>query len=218
MQTAKEYATQISTGLLPLNLVCTYNGIISASAGIRGNVANPMLYIWVTFGIMVVSSLIFLALRYKQIGLMAMFNMMFYIVLGLFFLQSVPLVHINFSGVLAMMIGYVLAVIALTTSLENAKNEYARGKKLHTSVRQGINASAVSTITLNVMLALAGIVCALMPNMAIQSFGIVTMVLSLLNIFISQALMRLMNKLYLTLNPEDGKKCNFTKEEVLNND
>ena len=218
MQTAKEYATQISTGLLPLNLVCTYNGIISASAGIRGNVANPMLYIWVTFGIMVVSSLIFLALRYKQIGLMAMFNMMFYIVLGLFFLQSVPLVHINFSGVLAMMIGYVLAVIALTTSLENAKNEYARGKKLHTSVRQGINASAVSTITLNVMLALAGSVCALMPNMAIQSFGIVTMVLSLLNIFISQALMRLMNKLYLTLNPEDGKKCNFTKEEVLNND
>ena len=56
-----------------------------------------------------------------------------------------------------------------------------------------------------------------MPTMAVQSFGVVTMVLSLLDIFCAQALMRLMIKLYLPLNPEDGSKCNFTKEG-LNND
>ena len=218
MATTEEYAIQIRTGMLPLDLICTYNGIISASSGARGNVANPMLYIWVAFGIMVVASLIFFVLRYKQIGLMAMFNMLFYIVLGLFFLQSVPLVHINLSGIFAIMLGYVLAVIALTTTLENARNEYAKGKKLHTSLKQGINASVVSIITINVMFALAGIVCALMPNMAIQSFGIVTMVLGLLNIFCAQALMRLMIKLYLPFNSEDGKKCNFTKEEGLKHD
>ncbi len=218
MQTAEDYAIKIRTGLLPLDIICTYHGTISASAGVRGNVTNPMLYIWISLGIMVVASLVFLALRYKQIGLMAIFNMMFYIVLGLFFLQSIPLVHINLSGVFAIVIAYILAVIGLSNSLENARQEYAKGKKLHTSLKQGINASLSSTITINVMLALAGIVCALMPNMAIQSFGIVTMVLSLLNIFCSQALMRLMINLYLPFNSEDGKKCNFTKEEGLNND
>lgn len=217
MATTEEYAIKIRTGMLPLDLVCTYNGTISATAGARGNVANPMLYIWVALGVMVVASIVFFVLRYKQIGLMAIFNMLFYIVLGLFFLQSVPLVHINLSGVFAIVIGYVLAVVALTNSLENAKREYAKGKKLHTSLRQGINATVSSTITLNVMFALAGIVCALMPNMAIQSFGIVTMVLGLLNIFCSQALMRLMIKLYLPFNSEDGKKCNFTREEGVNN-
>jgi len=150
--------------------------------------------------------------------LMAIFNMLFYTVLGLFFLQSVPLVHINLSGIFAIVLGYVLAVVALTNTLENARSEYAKGKKLHTSLRLGINSSVMSTITINVMLALSGIVCALMPNMAIQSFGIVTMVLSLLNIFCAQALMRLMIKLYLPFNSEDGKKCNFTREEGLNND
>ena len=216
--TTEQYAVQIRTGMLPLELVCSYNGIISASSGVRGNVANPMLYVWVAFGIMVVASLVFFVLRYKQIGLMAMFNMLFYIVLGLFFLQSVPLVHINLSGIFAMMIAYVLAVVALTNTLENARAEYAKGKKLHTSMKQGINSSVMSTLTINIMLVLAGIVCALMPTMAIQSFGIVTMVLGLVNIFCAQALMRLMLKLYLVLNPEDGKKCNFTKEEGLNND
>jgi len=218
MATTREYAIQIRTGMLPLDLICTYNGTISATAGARGNVANPMLYIWVALGLMVVASIVFFVLRYKQIGLMAIFNMMFYIVLGLFFLQSVPLVHINLSGIFAIILGYVLAVIALMTTLENARSEYAKGKKLHTCFKQGINASVVPTITINVMLALAGIVCALMPNMAIQSFGIVTMVLSLLNIFCAQALMRLMIKLYLPFNSEDGKKCNFTKEEGLKND
>lgn len=216
--TTEQYAVQIRTGMLPLELICSYNGTISASAGVRGNVTNPMLYIWVAFGVMVVASLVFFVLRYKQIGLMAMFNMLFYIVLGLFFLQSVPLVHINLSGIFAMMIAYVLAVVALTNTLENARAEYAKGKKLHTSMKQGINSSVISTLTVNILLVLGGIVCALMPAMAIQSFGIITMVLGLVNIFCAQALMRLMLKLYLVLNPEDGKKCNFTKEEGLNND
>jgi len=217
MATTEEYAIKIRTGMLPLSLQCVYNGTISASAGYRGNVANPMLYIWVALGIMVVASLVFFVLRYKQIGLMAMFNMMFYIVLGLFFLQSVPLVHINLSGIFAIALGYIVAVIALTTTLENARQEYAKGKKLHTSLHQGINSSLVSTLTFNIMLIVSGIVCALMPNMAIQSFGLVTLVLGFVNLFCSQALMRLMINLYLPFNSEDGKKCNFTKEEGLNN-
>ena len=218
MATTKEYAIRIRTGMLPLDLVCTYNGTISAGSGIRGNVENPMLYIWVALGVMVIASAIFFVLRYKQIGMMAMFNMLFYIVLGLFFLQSVPLVHINLSGIFAIILAYVMAVIALTTTLENARADYAKGKKLHTSLRKGINSSLSSTLTVNVMLILAGIVCALMPTMAIQSFGLVTMVLGFVNIFCSQALMRLMIALYLPFNPEDGKKCNFTKEEGLKND
>lgn len=213
MQTTKQYAIQIRTGMLPLNLICSYNGTISASSGIRGLITNPMLYIWVALGIMVIATLVFFVLRYKQLGLIAMFNMLFYIVLGLFFLQSVPLVHINFSGILGIVLGYVLAVIALTSTLENAKREYAKGKKLHTSLHQGINASLSSTVTINVMFVLAGIVCALMPSMAIQSFGLVSLVLGFVNVFCSQALMRLMINLYLPFNSEDGSKCNFTKEE-----
>lgn len=217
LRTTEKYAIQIRTGMLPLDLICTYNGAISASAGYRGNVGNPMLYIWISLGIMTVASMVFFAIRYKQIGFMAMFNMLFYIVLGLFFLQAAPIVHINLSGIFAMVLGYILAVIALTTTLENARNLYAKGRKLHTSLHQGINQSLSSTLTLNIMLVLAGIVCALMPTMAVQSFGMVTLVLGLINIFCSQALMRLMINLYLPFNAEDGSKCNFTKEGT-NND
>ena len=217
LKTTEQYAIQIRTGMLPLDLICTYNGAISASAGYRGNVGNPMLYIWISLGIMAVASIVFFAVRYKQIGFMAIFNMLFYIVLGLFFLQSAPIVHINLSGIFAMVLSYILAVIALTTTLENARNLYAKGRKLHTSLHQGINQSLSSTLTINIMLVLAGIICALMPTMAVQSFGLVVLVLGLVNIFCSQALMRLMINLYLPFNAEDGSKCNFTKEGT-NND
>ncbi len=215
--TTNQYAVQIRTGMLPLDLICIYNGAISASAGYRGNVSNPMVYIWVAFGIMVIASMVFFAARYKQIGFMAIFNMLFFIVLGLFFLQSVPLVHINLSGIFAIVLSYLVASISLMITLENAKNLYAKGRKLHTSLHQGINMSLTPTLTYNLVLVVGGIVCALMPTMAVQSFGLVAMVLGLVNIFCSQALMRLMINLYLPFNSEDGSKCNFTKEG-LNND
>lgn len=207
LKTTEQYAIQIRTGMLPLDLVCSYYGTISAGLGY-----NSMLYIWIVLAIMIVASFAFFIIRYKQIGAMAMFNMMFYLVLALFFLQAVPLVHINFSGVLAIILSYVIACVGLMLTLENAKQEYKKGKKLHICLHQGINNSLISNITINVMLILAGIVSALMPNMAIQSFGIVSLVLGFINIFTSQVLMRLMINLYLPFNPEDGKKCNFIRE------
>ena len=207
---ANQYAVRLRTGLLPLELIAVNNGsVISPSLG-----HNAMLYIWIALGIMAVASILFFIARYKQIGLMASFNMLFYIVLGLFFLQSIPLVHINFSGIIAIMLAYVLAVVALVSTLENAKQQYSTGKKLHVCLRQGINATISSTIMINTMIILAGIVCALMPNIAIQSFGIVSLVLGFVNIFCSQALMRLMLKLYLAINPYNGSKCNFVKAEI----
>ncbi len=208
--TANQYAVRLRTGLLPLELVAINNGsTISPSLGY-----NAMNYIWITLGIMVVASIIFFIARYKQIGLMASFNMLFYIVLGLFFLQSIPLVHINFSGIIAIVLGYVLAVVGLMTTLEKAKQNYTTGKKLHVCLHQGVNSTISSTLMVNIMIILAGIVCALMPNMAIQSFGIVSLVLGFINIFCSQALMRLMINLYLAINPYDGSKCKFVKAEI----
>lgn len=217
MKTTESYAIRMRTGLLPLELTCSYSGAISAAAGFGGTISNshgfnPMIYIWIVLAIMVVASFVFFAIRYKQLGLMAIFNMLFYIVLGLFFIQSVPLVHVNLSGIFAIVLGYVLAVVCLVTTLENARNEYAKGKKLHTCLHQGINSSITSNLTVNIMMVLAGIVCALMPNMAIQSFGLVSMVLGFVNAFCSQVWMRVMINLYLPFNSEDGSKCNFTKE------
>ena len=213
LKTTEQYAVQIRTGLLPLELTCTYYGDISEGLGY-----NAMVYIWVVLALMVVASFIFLAIRYKQIGGMAIFNLLFYIVLGLFFLQAVPLVHINLSGVFGIMVGYLLVFVALVNVLENARREYAKGKKLHVCLNQGINSSLTSTLSVNIMFTLAGIICALMPSMAIQSFGLVSLVLGLINMFVAQVWMRLLIKLYLPFNAYDGSKCNFTKEEGLKND
>lgn len=219
MKTTESYAIRMRTGLLPLELVCNYRGKITASAGFGGTLGgklgfNSMIYIWIVLAIMVIASFVFFAIRYKQIGLMAIFNMMFYIVLGLFFIQSVPLVHLNLSGVFAIVISYVLAVACLVATLENAKAEYAKGKKLHICLHQAINSKVNSNLTINILMILGGIVCALMPNMAIQSFGLVSMVLGFIGAFCSQVWMRVMINLYLPFNSEDGSKCNFTKEGV----
>ena len=167
---------------------------------------------------LVIASFVFLAIKYKQLGLMAIFNMLFFIVISLGLLQSIPFIHINMSGWLAIGLCYILAVASIVSICENAKAEYATGKKLHTSLKLAQKKSLVEILVSSVFMFVAGVVCALVPQMAVQSFGMVALTLSLVNIFSSLALFRLMIKLYTGLNAFKGEKCNFKLEEDARND
>ena len=61
------------------------------------------------------------------------------------------------------------------------------------------------------MLFVSGFISIFMPIPAVQSFGWVALVLSIVSLFTNLALMRLFIKMYLAINNEDGKKCNFHK-------
>lgn len=203
---AKTCANQIKTGMLELSLTQITSDYTSATFG-----EYTTLLMTIAMVVMVLGAFVYLIVKYRHMGWLAMFNMLFYIVIGLFFLQSIPLVHINFSGIIAMMICFLLAVDGTISIFEHAKESYQSGTQLHIAFREAQKATLFKTLFLNALLLISGFICLFMPVSGVQSFGWVALVLSIVGTFTNLALMRLFIKMYLAMNSENGEKCNFHK-------
>lgn len=205
-QDAQTFANQIKTGMLDLSLTQLSSGIVTASYG-----ANVGILLGIAMVILVVASFVFLIIKYNRAGLLACFNLLFFIVIALFLLQSIPTITINFPAMIMMMIGYALAVDYMISLCEDAKRYYNNQAKLYVAFRESQKKNLFKFLCLNALVLVAGFVCLFMPVAGIRAFGWVALICSLVGMFTNLALMRLFVKMYLAFNNEDGKKCNFHK-------
>ncbi|MBE5741283.1 MAG: hypothetical protein E7351_01975 [Clostridiales bacterium] len=206
MLDATTCANQIKAGMLDLTLTAIDSGEVTPSYGQGADIL-----ISIAILVLVLAGFVFLIVKYKHMGWLACFNLLFFIVLGLFFLQSIPLVHINFGGIVAMLICLIVAIDSLMSVFENAKRHYQEETKLYIAFKVAQKETLFKTLISNLMITVVGFICLFMPTMAVQSFGWVALVLSIVNLFTNLVLMRLFTKMYLALNNSDGKKCNFHK-------
>ena len=203
---AQTVANQIKTGTLPLSLTQTVSDTISASYGVG---ANVMLSVAIT--IMVLIGFVFMVVKYKHMGWLTNFAMLFFIVISLFLLQSIPTIHMNFGGFIGFVICLFFAMDSILAILETAKKHYQEDTKLHIAFKMSLKENFVRTFINNCLLIVAGFICMFIPSLAVKSFGWVAFIMPMVSLFVSVALMRLFIKMYLALNSEDGKKCNFHK-------
>ncbi|MBO5954367.1 MAG: hypothetical protein J6Q13_00180 [Clostridia bacterium] len=199
-------ANQIKTGMLDLSLTQISSDYISASYG-----GYATILVTIAMVIVILVGFIFLILKYKHLGWLACFNLLFFIVLSLFFMQSIPLVYINLAGIIAMLISFVLAVDGLMIVFEKAKEHYQAGTQFFISFREAQKETLFRTLFLNALVLVSGFICLFIPVQAISSFGWIALITSIVSTFTNLVLMRLFVKMYLALNNEDGKKCNFQK-------
>ena len=204
--TANRYVNMIRTGILDLQLT-----------QIECTTITPTYGSWATLSVAIVSAIVVLAMfiylivKYRQIGWIACFNLLFFITISLFIMQSIPIFNLNFSGILAMLICFVLVADMLTTIIEKAKQHYNQETQLYISFNMAKKETWMRIlITLSVIF-VVGLIGVFMPSMAVKSVGWVMLVMSVVALFTTLVLMRLFINMYLPLNPKDGKKCNFHK-------
>ena len=207
MVDATTVANQIKTGMLDLSLTQISSEYISASYG-----EFASLLVSIISAIVILALFAYLIVKYRHMGLVASYALLFFIVIGLFLLQSIPLVHINATGLIAMLIGLALAVDGILMILERTKTLYQGGTALYIAFREAQRETLFKNLFLNALLLVSGFICLLMPSSPISSFGWVALILSIVSVFTTLALMRLFIKMYLAFNNEDGKKCNFHKK------
>ena len=207
LSVAKTYTNKIKTGMLALELTNTgSNDMITAS---YGDGANILLSIAIAVALL--AGFIYLIVKYKQIGWLACFNLLFLLVLGLFLLQSIPFVTINFAGLIALALSFVIAIDCLIAIFEKAKKHFNADTKLHIALNLSLKENLGRILLSNIVFAILGLICVFIPSASIKSMGWVLFVMSLVTLFTTLVLMRLFIKMYLAINNEDGKKCNFHK-------
>lgn len=206
LATANTIANRIKTGMLDLELTTLESDTITPTYGVGANI-----WIAVAMAVFVLIGFIFLIVRYKHLGWLACFNLLFFITISLFLLQSIPLVHINFAGMIGFLIAFIFIIDNFISIFEKAKEHYNQNTKLYIAMKLAQSETLTKTFVTNVGLMIVGLISLFMPSLAIQSFGWVTFVMSFVSIFCVQVLNRLFIKMYLPFNSTDGKKCNFHK-------
>ncbi len=215
---ANSYANRIKTGMLDLELTQIEQNVVEGSYGSFTRTGNRLhfanlsaILMWIALGVLVLAGFVFLIVKYRQIGWVACFNLLFFICIGLFLVQSIPILHINFAGMIGLILCFVLAIDSLMEILERTKKYYNADAKLYIAFKTAQKESLLKIFLSNGLLILSGLICVLMPSATIQSFGWATLVLPFVTLFISLVMFRLFIKMYLAFNNSDGKKCNFHK-------
>jgi len=204
--TARTYANQLRTGTFSLQLTQLENATITSSYG-----AGAIIMLSIALAIFALAGFAYLVYKYKHLGWIACFSMLFFVCISLFLIQSIPAVHVNFGGILAIIIAHIVAVDSIITIYEKAKEHYKADVKLHISLKMAQRETIAKNCILNILLMIIGFVCIFMPSMSIQSFGWVAFAMSFVSLFNALVLMRLFIKMYLPFNNTNGKKCNFHK-------
>ena len=206
VQDAQTFANQIKTGMLDLSLTQISSGVVTATYG-----ANVGILLGIAMLLLVIIAFAFLIIKYNRAGLLACFNLLFFMVIALFLLQSIPTVTINFPAMITMMLGFVLAMDYMISLFEDAKRYYNNQAKLYVAFRESQKKNLFKFLCLNAFVIMVGFVCLFMPIAGIRAFGWVALICSVVSMFTNFVLMRLFVKMYLAFNNENGKKCNFHK-------
>ncbi len=206
LEDANTYANRIRTGLLPLSLTQIDGGRITPTYGVGSDIL-----ISIAMVVFAVAVFAYLIIKYKHMGWISSFILLFFVVISLFLLQSIPYVHINFSGIIGIMLAFLIAVEGLVSILEKAKSHYQNDNKLFIAFKLSQKECLSKILVTNILFAITGLICLFMPSMAVQSFGWAIFVMSFVSVFCSLVLMRLFIKMYLPFNSTDGKKLNFHK-------
>lgn len=199
-------ANNLRLATLDLTLTQTSCDLLPPTYGVGSG-----LFILIGMAILVVAAFVFLIVKYKALGLLASYTLTFFVVLALFFLQSIPAVHINFAGAIAMMICFILAVEGIVNIIESAKKHYQENTKLYVALKMAQKENMARTFIMNLLVCLLGLVCLWMPSSVLSSFGWVAFVVPFVTVFTTLVLMKLFINMYLALNSTNGQKCNFHK-------
>ena len=220
--TLTEMAYSIISGSISEDISLIQTSPISAILG-----KNILLFIGIATLIIVVLSLIFMFIRYGSLGLLGILANLYFIIIFLFLMQSIPFITLNLAGVFGCLIAYFISLIAIAIVFEKIKEEYALGKKIHLSCKGGQKKALWPIFDSHVMIMLASIFVWIFAPYSMKCFAITIFFGSIVSLFISLALLRWFIKLYLPINStkaykmhlyRDSKVKEIKEEKIVNKD
>lgn len=208
-ESALNLHAQVLLGTLKLDCITTYSGV--ASAGFGFNVSTLII---VMFAVIAALAFVWLYLKYKDLGLIAILNLVIFASLSAIMLQSIPFMRINILGAVGAIFVFLVCFDAHLKTYEAVRGHYISGKKLNACYRLGQKSVLFQILTTQITLFVAGGIMALIPVASIKSFGMVVFALSPVSLLCSTVLLKLFFKMYEPLNHSQPKKINLSDVEV----
>jgi len=198
--TAYDLAMQINSGALKLPLITVEPRVISSTLGEEA-LSSGLL----AGAIGLILILVYMAVVYRGLGLVADLALIFYVFVVLLFLAILPFIQLTLAGIAGVILGIGMAVDANVIIFERIKDEYSLGKEFEVAVKEGFKKSTVAILDANVTTLIAAIVLWILGNGTVQGFAM-SLVVSIVLSFISAVLV---SKFFLKIFAAFGKNEKF---------
>lgn len=205
--TAYQTASNIFVGTFGVNLTQDSLTTISPRLG-----DNAWMLTLIAFLVFIVAIMIFFAVRYGDLGLLASFAMVFFVTLQLFFMQAIPFVMLDMGGVIAMFMSVLLFALSAVLIMERIGKEYALGNRIHVSCKNGFRRSFWRIFDLHIIVLVTSVVMLLIGQFALSYFGGVMFIASIVSMFCLYVLFRFFVNTYLPLNSTKPQKMRLYRE------
>ncbi len=214
--TAKDLATKINAGTFAVKLDVISTANITPTLG-----QNALKYGLIASAIGIAVIILFMIFFYRGLGLAALFALIIYSVLTIYFLAIVPWVQLTLPSIAGVILSIGMAVDANIIIFERIKEEKLLGKigkGISTSVQYGFNKSLPAILDGNITTLLGCIVMIIFGSTAIKSFGITLLIGILLSMFSALIITRLIIKIMLSFNDENDAFYGLELKEVTVNE
>lgn len=205
--TAYQTASNIFVGTFGVNLTQDSLTAISPRLG-----DNAWMLTLIAFLVFIVAIMIFFAVRYGDLGLLASFAMVFFVTLQLFFMQAIPFVMLDMGGAIAMFMSVLLFALSAVLIMERIGKEYALGNRIHVSCKNGFRRSFWRIFDLHIIVLVTSVIMLLIGQFALSYFGGVMFIASIVSIFCLYVLFRFFVNTYLPLNSTKPQKMRLYRE------
>lgn len=173
---------------------------------------DMMKFVYLAFGVIILAAIIISAIKYRGMGVANIYGFLSYLIIVIMIVSLAGYMYLSASGILAILLGFILTNAANIYYYSNIKKEYEGGKRIEAAVKEAYKKSVLPLVDINVVLIIASILMITVGTAALKVFGQVL----LFSLISSAASSILLSRFYLAFfmgaAKDKFKFCNFARE------
>lgn len=208
---AQNLAMLLTSGSLPVRFAAVEPRTMSATLGEN---ALQMSLLAGAIGLALV--MVFMAIYYKGLGVVADIALLIYIILLLFLMSQIPLVQLTLPGIAGIILSIGMAVDANVVIFERIRDEAKKGKSAPKAVQDGFKRATAAIVDANITTIIAAVVLFFLGTGTIQGFATTLFLGIVVSMFTALLVTRWLIQLFLKINDTNKKFYGLKEGEEIN--
>ncbi len=179
---------------------------------------NALAALYIAYGICFIAMMAFFFIRYRRLGFVHLYTYLIFTLIMIVCVYGISFLYLSLETFIAFMLVSLLLAASNIVTFEYARKEYAGGKTMASSVKEGYKKCFWHIFDLHVVLAILSFI---MYGIGLSNLSLFAFILGLGTVFSGLAclgLNRLTWAAMMSFTPNKGGFCNFKREEVEDDD
>lgn len=179
---------------------------------------NTLTALYIAFGVCFVAMMVFFFVRYRRLGFVHLYTYLIFTLIMIVCVYAIPFLYLSVETFIAFLFLSLLLSVCNAVTFEYARKEYALGKTMASSVKEGYKKCFWHIFDLHIVIAVLSFI---MFGIGLTNLHMVAFILGLGTVFSGLAclgLNRLTWAAMMSFTTNKGGFCNFQREVVDDDD